>query len=559
VVAAKTRHLDIASGDERLRLLTEIGDIAATKLNDRTLATKSLVAALDERPDDRKLLARLMQLYSEEKDWQKLVDVVLKLADFVDDPKQKAKYLHTAAMLTGKEMGDYDQGLAYYDQVLALDPGNPKAVDEAIELLEEKGDYAAAVERLKDKAKAASEAKDTERMLEAFNKLVPLYKDKLGRIGHTVDALEAAQTLEPDNKERNKLLADMYAMYPERFMEKAIQAQLAMLRQNPYRVESYKLLRRLYTDDKRADAAWCLCQALYVLKLAEPDEERFFRRMRAEDPAYAQQIMTPDDWLELVFHADADPMLTSLFALVEPAMIATRGHAFEALGYDPSYAVDPSQDPHPLTQTLHYAAGVMGISLPPIFHNPNDPSGLGFLHTHTPSIVLGGTALTASASPQSLAFVTARHLAYFRPGFYARQLIQSGTGLRSWLFAAIKMNVPQFPVATDIEGPVREAGAALERHLTPQLRDHLARVVSKLVQSGAALDLKRWVQGVDLTADRIGFALAHDLETAVAIVRASDETSSAISPQTRLKDLVLYGISEQYFRLRDRLKIGIDV
>jgi hypothetical protein len=99
--------------------------------------------------------------------------------------------------------------------------------------------------------------------------------------------------------------------------------------------------------------------------------------------------------------------------------------------------------------------------------------------------------------------------------------------------------------------------AALERSLTPQLRDHLARVVSKLIQSGAALDLKRWIQGVDLTADRAGLVLAHDLETSVEIVRASDDTSSALNAQSRLKDLVLYAISEQYFTLRERLGIAI--
>jgi hypothetical protein len=42
-----------------------------------------------------------MQLYSEEKDWAKLVEVVLKrLADFVEDPKQRAKYMHTAAIVS---------------------------------------------------------------------------------------------------------------------------------------------------------------------------------------------------------------------------------------------------------------------------------------------------------------------------------------------------------------------------------------------------------------------------------------------------------------------------
>ncbi|HEX4475364.1 MAG TPA: tetratricopeptide repeat protein [Polyangiaceae bacterium] len=556
-VDAKTRHLDIAEGEERVRLLVEIGDLAATKLNDRALATKSLVAAVDERPDDRKLLTRLMQLYSEEKDWQKLVDIVLKLADFVDDPKQKAKYLGTAAMVAGHEIGDYDAALLYYGRVLELDPGNEKAVDDTIELLEQKGDYAGAVERLKEKATAASNAKDTQRMLEAFNRLAPIYKDKLGRVGHTADALEAAQTLEPDNAERNRALAELYALYPERFMDKAIGAQLAMLREDPYRVESYKLLRRLYTDAKRADAAFCLCQALYVLKLAEPDEERFFKRMRSEDPAYAKEVMSTDDWLEMLLHPDADPMLTSLFALIEPAIILSRAESWNALGYDPDFAIDPSEHPSPLAQTLHYAAGVLGIELPSLFENPNDPGGLAFLHAPAPSIVLGAAALGANGTPQSLAFVAGRHLAYYRPGFYIRHLV-SATGLRSWLFAAIKMNAPQFPVAPDIEGSVNHAVAALERHITLDLRDHLARIVSRLIQSGAALDLRRWVQGVDLTTERAGFVLAHDLETAVELVRASDESTSSLTAPARLKELVLYAISEPYFKLRARLGIGVD-
>jgi hypothetical protein len=119
--------------------------------------------------------------------------------------------------------------------------------------------------------------------------------------------------------------------------------------------------------------------------------------------------------------------------------------------------------------------------------------------------------------------------------------------------------VPQFPIAAELEGPVNDAYAALDRSLHGQSRDQLARIVSKLLQSGAALDLKRWVGGVDLTADRAGFLCAHDLETAVEIIKASDETSSAIPPQERLKELVLFSVGGQYLRLRKLLQISVDV
>ena len=59
VVRIKTRRLDVVSGDERSALLLDIGDILATNLNDRTRAAKSYVAALDERPDDRRHHRRL--------------------------------------------------------------------------------------------------------------------------------------------------------------------------------------------------------------------------------------------------------------------------------------------------------------------------------------------------------------------------------------------------------------------------------------------------------------------------------------------------------------------
>ncbi len=554
----KSQHLEAVEGDERVRLLMEMGDIASDHLNDRTQAAKSYVAALEEKPDDRKLLTKLMQLYSEEKDWGKLVEVVLRLAEFVDDSRQKAKYMHTAAIVSGRQLGDVERALGYYDRVLELDPEMTKALSEAIELQRQRGDFEAVEKLMKRRLKRASEKKDTATLLQTFTELGEVYDKHLGWTDKAIDAYEAAHTLDPENKGRSELLANLYASDPHKYLSKAVSSQLAILRQNPYRPDSYKLLRRLYTEVKRADAAWCLCQALYVMNLAEPDEERFFRRMRSETPAHAQDAFSDEDWLGRVFHNFADPLLTSVFALIEPAVILARGQSFQDLGYDQSYQVDLATDPYPMSQTLHYAAGVLGMQAPPTFRNPNDPGGLSFLHAHAPSIVLGTAALSADIPPQASAFIAARHLTYFRPGMYVRHLVPSGTGLKSWLFAAIKLNAPQFPVAASMEGPVRDAIEALEKHLSGQARDQLARVVVKLLESGGALDLKRWVAGVDLTADRAGLIVCHDMETAAEIIKASDEASSAVPAQERLKELVLYAVSEPFFELRQRLMVAVD-
>src|SRR5690606_24043977 len=96
-IATLYKQQEGAIGDERADVLAQIGDLAAQKLDDVDYAANIYLTALGERPDDRKIMMKLMQLYSQSKDWEKLISVIMRLADLVIDKKQKAKYLHTAS------------------------------------------------------------------------------------------------------------------------------------------------------------------------------------------------------------------------------------------------------------------------------------------------------------------------------------------------------------------------------------------------------------------------------------------------------------------------------
>ena len=555
-VRTKNQRLELAYGAERFDLLLEIADLEFQKLGDRTRAQKTYAAALEERPDDRKLLTKLMQLYSEEKDWAKLVEIVLRLADFVEDPKQRAKYMHTAAIVSSRQLGEVDQALDFYDRALEFDPSLTKALEEAIDLRRTKGDHAGVERLLKVQIEQAKDANDRVKLTLVLDQLAELYLKFLGEPELAVDAYEAAQAFDPEDRPRAELLGELYASDVGKYLDKAVRAQAQILKRNPYRMESYKLLRRLYTEAKRGDAAWCLCQALCVLNLAEPDEERFYKRHRADNAAPAQAALDESDWLKLA-HADLDPLVTKIFATIQPSIIRTRTESLEKMGYDPRYAIDLSLHPYPVSQTLYYSHGVLGIQPPLVFQNPNDPAGLGFLHAHTPAIVLGRAAFESNVPTQSMAFVAGRHLTYFRPGYYVRHLIPTGTGLKAWLFAAIKMSVPQFPLAPDIEGQAKEAMAALNQDFQGVGREVLASHVSKLLQSGTTIDLKKWVASIDLTADRAGFLLAHDLHMATEVMRATEEAASVASKE-RMKEVVLFGISEEYLAIRAKLGVSIE-
>ncbi len=555
LIRMKNRGLDALTGEARTSLLLEIGDIYSQKLSDRTRASKSYVAALDERPDDRRVLTKLMQLYSEEKDWGRLVDIVLKLASMVSDTKQKAKYVHTAAIVASRQMGEPERAAKFYDEVLELDPTLDKAVSEAIDVRDQLGDHEGVERLIKIQLDQATDAGDRDKMLAAFDRLGALYRVKLGWTTEAIDAYEAAQTLDPDNNERNEMLASLYASDPAQYLDKAVAAQRPILKKNPAKPEPYRLLRKLYTESKRADEAWCLCQALSCMNLAEPDEERFYRRMRPEGPAAAQSRLSDDDWAMLM-HPDADPLVTSIFELIEPAVLRRNGQPLEQLGYQQAYALDLLRHPYPMSQTLYYACGVLGMEPPPTFQNPEDQGGLAFLHAHTPAIVLGQAALALELPTQPASFVAARHLTYYRRGLYIRHLVPTGTGLRAWLFAAIRLVVPAFPVSPELEGPVGENINLLEKALGGTVRDQLVSSVTKLLQAGA-IDLKKWVAGVDLSADRAGLILANDLELSLELLRAADD-GQGVPNRERHKEMVLFSVSDEFFALRKRLGINID-
>ena len=393
--------------------------------------------------------------------------------------------------------------------------------------------------------------------MKTLDELGALYQKFLAEPEMAIDAYEAAQAFDPEDRNRAERLAELYASDVKQYLDKAVRAQTQMLRKNPYRVESYKLLRRLYTEAKKADPAWCMCQALSVMNLAEPDEERFYRRHRTDSAAPAQAALGEEEWTSFLSHGDLEPLLTKIFAMVQPTIIRTRTPSLQSLGYEPDYAIDTSAHPYPVSQTLYYVQGVLGPRRTLVFQNPNDPGGSASLHAHTPAVVLGRAAFEVQVAPQAMAFVAGRHLAYFRPGYYVRHLVPTGTGLKAWLFAAIKLSVPQFPVTPDLQGQVSEAMTAMQVDFQGVQREKLASLVSTASPGGRGARPEevgrgdrsdrgpRWLRPRARSRERD------------EVMRATEEGAS-VPVKERMKDIVLFSVSEEYFALRDKLQIRID-
>jgi tetratricopeptide (TPR) repeat protein len=535
-----------------------MGDVATSKLSDSDYAAKSYLLALSERPNDRTILTKLMQLYGAEKDWPRLVQVITKLAEVVEEPKHKAKYLHTASMIASRELSDFRLASTLLGEALEHDPDFTAAIDEALSMRQKLRDYEGVKTVLKLRVASAQRAGDRDRLLQSLAELADVYERFLERREQAVAVYESALEVEPENTRFQEKLGKLYADDPVAYFDKAVETLGNWVEREPYQPAPYKLLRKVYTEARNADAAWCTCQALHVLGQAEPDEERFFDRMRSEEPAEIPDPAAPDEWLIATMPESSEPFLTELFALIQPFVVAARARPLASFGLSADHQIDVERYPYGVVIAVNNGARVLSVPEPRMYQNPEAPSCVTFLSTAPPALLLGARAFTEDVTPVAAAFLAGRHLAYHLPGLYVRQLLGNMTALKAWLFAAIRLVKPKFPVAPDLEAPVTEASRALTELATGTRLEQLTHVVAKLLRDGASLDLKRWVQDVDQAADTMGFVLSNDLEVAIDRVRALPQDPGSPPLAARIEQLIAYSVSARYMHVREHLGIRLD-
>ncbi|MFI5309099.1 MAG: tetratricopeptide repeat protein, partial [Polyangiales bacterium] len=484
--------------NEMFDLMVKTGDVFLEKIRDREAASQTYVMALEVNPENRNLLTKLMGVYSDAQDWPRLIEVILRIAEMVKDSVQLAKYYNTAAVIAHQELGRFDEAANYYEESLSHLP--PDAGDSQFEglvrCLTENQDWDRLERAYETRIGRLREAEaDSARVAELLDARGNILQHRLNRLPDALRLYEEALQVEPGNEARRSMLTAIYTKEPKRFFERAVASHRHYLDVDPYRIESLQALRKIYTSGKKPDESWCVCQALRCLKMADVDEEKFFKKYRLTKLPKVKQSITDDLWRELVLHPVQDPTLTAIFATLQPAVVVSQAQPLAAFGVHEQYRIDPLNEPSAMARMLAHVAETTSTHLPPVYHCPHDPGGLSFLFSAPPAVGVGEGA-KAGGPQQALAFVAGRHLSYYRPGHLLRQLVPTGTGLRAWLIGAIRTISPKFPASANMESHVRECVAAISQQLVGPQRDALRSMTQKLLEAAPELDMKSWMAGV---------------------------------------------------------------
>ena len=571
--AALAEALAKVAGAEarRGKLLEEIGDLWAERLKDPHQAIAAYQQALELAPGSRGLLHKLLEAYTEQKQWRRAIEALEQLAAQEASVERRARFHYAAAMIARDELADTELAADKLHAALDDAPLTPKAFEHLEHLLAGREDWKNLARAYRRQLKRMGEDAPPEVLLELWTKLGDTYLDHLGDGEAATEAYQVACELDPDDVGRHEQLADLYLDAGEPRRQEAIHELQYLLTHAPDRVELYKALAMLYRAEHELDKAWCVAQALTFLGAASDEEKLLYEKLRPTQFTPAPRRLTEELWQKAVIHPREDRHVGAIFSSTLAALAATTAQPITAFGLTPEARTDLDRDTRLVSRIAKYLSSVLAIDPAPMVWLLENGEGLRVANTVglggerqrlVPSLLVGAPQL-AKTDERELAFELGKRMAYLRPERFATLALGTLPKLEVAFAASVIAGGARLtgPDGKPFEGAAgedaRKLAALLRQQVPAPLLEHVGELSTKLGGRVGNGLVASWRTATDLTANRVGFIVANDLETAARGIATEAAALSSLSVKDRLRDLLAYAVSESYFAVRRHLGLHI--
>lgn len=542
--------------DEKAAELCRLADVLERECDDAQQAALLLEGSDAARAGDTGVLTRLERLFTALRQWPKLITVLDELCRASSDPTSRGAYRFAQADVVLGRLREEPRGLAFLELALDEDPQNDRALSALIAVRtrrEEWAELAAVYERLIDRFAGLG---DRERAWEVCRKLGVLRRDRLLDGPGAIEALRGAVEVRPDDAESRAALAELYAAKGDRTVavsELEIVAAFA-----PMRAQTYRRLHELHSRAQRPDRAWLVATCLEELGAADVSHELVIEQFRPDGPIRPTTALEDALWDECLRAPGADPIVCDVLRAVSEDAIALRLDELSAKKKLPTLDPATKQDKAStasVVRTFVWAARALGIESPDLYLLDDVPSGIAAVPAALPGTALG-PQVRSGMTVQQLAFLTGRHLTYYRPEHYALVFFPTLADISSLVLAAVRLVIPGISVPPPADGESK-VGSNLDARLSAEKKKAVEDAVGRLDARGGKLDLLAWIRHVELTAARAGLLLAGDLRVPMRLMKEESRAIGELSADTKRGDLLAFTASDAYGKLRERMGVAI--
>ena len=538
---------------ERSAVLQQIGEINSEHLGKHKEAIAAFTDASDIEPDNPAVLHKLLDAQTKAKQWPEAIDTIERITALVDNSEAKAQYTYTIGAIMRDEMQDEEGAIERFNEALDINANHLKAFSAIEKIITKRKDWKALERTYRKMLHRVIGQGKSDIEFNLWHGLGIIYRDRQRNFEAAAEAFKMASVQQPDNALEHQILAELYTASDK--TAEAIDEHQWLLRNDPNRVDSYRALYKLYFDARAYDKAWCVAATLNFIKKADAEQEQFYKQYRQEGLQPSSRIGI-ETWMKDVRHPLQHLYLSKIMEVLGVAVHKAKATSDRALKIHKHTPEDLNKSSRTFTKSFKFVSEVLSIPIVPrLLVQKNTPGGMADIVGSAPPALICGSTLLSGYHPSDLRFVVGRHLTYYRPEHFIRTMIKSHTELRGLLIGAMRL-AGVGEASPDADAVAKQLNKSLEQ----AQKDILRKAVRGFVDAGGAADIKQWMQMVELTAVRAGFIAANDLEAAARMAQEIPSDSTVdLPPKDKVKALVLYSVSESYFRVREALGIQIKV
>jgi hypothetical protein len=295
-----------------------------------------------------------------------------------------------------------------------------------------------------------------------------------------------------------------------------------------------------------------------------------YEKFRPRGFTPAPRRLTEELWQKSIIHPREDKVVGAIFSSTLGALAGSSAQPVTAFGLTPDSRTDLDRDGRPVSRIVKYVSGVLAIDPAPMVWMQEGQDGLRVANTVglgqdrarlVPSLLVGGQ-LIGKTDERELAFEVGKRMAYLRPERFVTMAVGTLPKLEAAFAAAVLAGGARptahdgRPYSTDND-EAKKLAASLQKQVPGALLEQVGELSYKLAgRLGNGL-VSTWRAATDLTANRVGFIVANDFSVAAKGIATEGASLSSMSVKERLRDLLAYAVSEQYFQVRRHLGLQI--
>ncbi|MCP3144521.1 tetratricopeptide repeat protein [Pyxidicoccus xibeiensis] len=546
-------------GDPRAlaQLHLTLGNLYATHLNDSGRAAAHYQTVLATLPRNVEALERLAGLHAQGRNWAGAVDCLHKLLQQELPADARARLTLELARTYDDGLGDAAAATPLYRRALELTPGNPALIDRLVTLYERARNLPELAQLLEAQAQTQLPV-DPKRAATLRMRSADLYAGPLAEPARATAMYRQVVDGDGTNLTARTALAELYARDTSS-VPMAIEEHRQILRQDPTRVDSLHKLFKLWEGLRQNDKAFCAAAVLTFLRSANEVEQAFYMEGRSRLAQEAREALNSTDVDAVLLHPQARGPMLEVLRAVGDQLEKVYPPTFDIVGVNPK--TDKLKPDSAVYKAMRTVAQVFGVEE---FDAYQAKRGLTVLETTEPMAVCIGQDVVRRFNAREQKFLLGRAaLGLLNKAAVLEKLSQGETA--DLFGSSIRIHAPQF--------------TALGRRndeTVKQLRKAYSRKALKALETPAMamgdvqkVELAQWLDALDYSADRAGMLMCGDVAVGLGMVLREDPNFAgarldtaepvlqAVREGERLRMLLAFSFTDDFFRLRQRLGMSL--